>query len=117
MIGLRSKGFGGRLAHRGVLFEQLMVFFHFPPSLVNRSQLRLPQIGVAADQIQHPLAAVLIGKDLSGHEHGFFDSLQIDPYGMGIGQRQRLCGLKIPPCTRSASLKATVQLLSRAKAE
>ena len=28
MGGLRGQGFGGRLAHRGVLFERLVVFFH-----------------------------------------------------------------------------------------
>ena len=77
MIGQRSKGFGERLAYKA-FFERLMVFFHFPPSLVNRSQLRLTQVSVAADYTQHPLAAVLIGKDLSGHEHGLFDSPQIN---------------------------------------
>jgi len=28
MGGLRGQGFGGRLAHGGVLFERLVVFFH-----------------------------------------------------------------------------------------
>ena len=51
--GLHSQGFGGRLAHRGVLFERLVVFFHFPPSLVNCGQPGLVQVGVAADQIQN----------------------------------------------------------------
>ena len=49
--GLRGQGFGGRLAHGGVLFERLVVFFHFPPSLVNRGQLGLVQVGVTTDQI------------------------------------------------------------------
>ena len=64
MIGLRGQDFGGRFAHGRMLFERLMAFFHFPPSLVNRGQLGSRQVGVAAYQIQHALATVLVCKDL-----------------------------------------------------
>ena len=60
MGGLCGQGLGGRLAHGRILLERLVVFFHFPPSLVNRGQLGLVQVGVAADQIQHALATVLV---------------------------------------------------------
>lgn len=94
MGGLRGQGFGGLLAHRGVLFERLVVFFHFPPSLVNRGQLGLGQVGVAADQLQNPLAAVLVCKDFSGDEYRRLDGPQIDAQGLRIGKDQRLHGLK-----------------------
>ena len=61
--GLRGQGFSGRLAHGDILFERLVVFFCFPPSLVNRGHLSMVQVGVAADQIQQ-LATVLVDKNL-----------------------------------------------------
>ena len=66
MGGLRGQGFGECLAHGGILLERLVVFFYFPPSLVNHGHLGLVQVGVAADQIQHALAPVLVCKDLLG---------------------------------------------------
>ena len=95
MGGLRGQGFGGCLAHGGVLFERLVVFFHFPPSLVNRGQLGLVQVGVAADQIQCALATVLVCKDLSGYEHRLLDGPQIDAQGLRIGKHQRLHRLEM----------------------
>ena len=87
MDGLRGQGFGGRLAHGGVMFERLVVFFHFPPSLVNRGQLGLVQVGVAADQIQNTLATILVCKDLPGYEHRFSNGPQIDAQGLRIGNQ------------------------------
>ena len=49
--GPRGPGFGGGLAHGGVLLERLVVFFPFPPSLVNRGPLGLVQVGIAADRL------------------------------------------------------------------
>ena len=93
--GLRGQGSGGRFAHRGILFERLMLFFHFPPSLVNRGQLGLVQVGIAADQIQHSLAPVLVCKDLSGYEYGRLDRPQKDAQGLCSGKDQRLHGLEL----------------------
>ena len=83
---LRDQGFGGCLAHRGILFERLVVFFHFPPSLVNRGQLGLVQVGVATDQIQHALATVLVYKDLFTGEYRLLNGAQIDAQGLRIGK-------------------------------
>lgn len=51
MIGLGIGLFGGRFAHRRILFEGLVVFFDFPPSLVSRCQLGLVQACIAAEQM------------------------------------------------------------------
>ena len=103
MGGLRDQGFGGRLAHGGILFERLVVFFHFPPSLVNRGHWGLVQVGVAADPIQHALATVLVCKDLPGYEHRLLNGPQIDAHGLRIGKDQRLHGLELAlrPCGRA----------------
>ena len=45
----RGQNFNERFAHRGVLFERLVVFLCFPPFLVNRGELGVVQVGVAAD--------------------------------------------------------------------
>ena len=99
--GLRGQRFGGRFAHGGVLFARLRVLFHFPPSLVNRSQLGLVQVGVTADQAQDTLATVLVCEDLSSHEHGLLDGPQVDPQGLRIGKHQRLHGLELALGPRS----------------
>ena len=78
MIGLRGQRLRGRFAYRGILLERLMVFLHFPLFVVNCSELRLIQVGVAADPIQHFFAANLVYKALFTHEHRFFDGSQID---------------------------------------
>jgi len=67
MGGLSSGRFGGRCTHRHILFKRLMIFFHFPPSLVNRSKLSLRQVDTAADQIQRALAIIFISKDWSSN--------------------------------------------------
>ena len=53
MVGLGAEFFSGRLAHSHTLFEGLMVFFDFSPSLtlINRRELGLLQVRVAADQM------------------------------------------------------------------
>ena len=71
-----------------------MVFFHFSPSLVNRGQLGLVQVGVTADQIQNSLATVLVCKDLPGYECRLLDGPQIDAQRLRIGKHQRLHGLE-----------------------
>ena len=93
--GLRGQGFGGCLAHGGILFERLVVFFHFPPFLVNRGPLGLVQAGVTADLIQDALAPVLVCEDLSGDEHRLLHGPQIDAQGLRIGKDQRLHGLEL----------------------
>ena len=93
--GLRGRGFGGCLAHGGILFERLVVFFHFPPFLVNRGHLGLVQAGVTADQIQDALATVLVCEDLSADEHRLLDGPQIDAHGLRSGKHQRLHGLEL----------------------
>ena len=95
MGGLRGQGFGGRLAHGGILFERLVVFFHFPPSLVNRGQLGLVQVGGAADQIQHTLATILVCKDLFTDEHRLLHGPQLDAHGLRNGKHQRLHRLEL----------------------
>ena len=91
MGSLRGQNFNERLAHRGVLFERLVVFFCFPPFLVNRGELGVVQVGVAADQIQDTPAAVLVCKDLSGSKDRLLIGEQIDASGLPIG--------KISACT------------------
>ena len=66
MISLCVGSFRGRLAHRRVLLERFVVHFNFPPFLVDYRHLFPGQIRIAADQIEHPLRAVLVGKDLPG---------------------------------------------------
>ena len=71
-----------------------MTFLHFPPSLINRGQLGLVQVGVAADQIQHALATVLVCKDLLCYERRLLNGPQIDAQGLRIGKHQRLHSLE-----------------------
>ena len=52
MSSLGGERSGGVLAHRSILLERLMIFFHLPPSPVNRGWLYLVQVGMAADQLQ-----------------------------------------------------------------
>ena len=94
MGGLRDQDFGGGL-HRDILFERLLVFFHFRPFLVNRGQLGLIQVGVAADQIQHALATILVYKDLFTDEQRLLHGAQIDAQGLRIGKHQPLHGLEL----------------------
>ena len=68
MIDLRGHGFGGRLARGSMLFERLMKFFDFPPSVANRCNRGLVQTRVDADQLQHTLVAVFFGKGLAHDE-------------------------------------------------
>ena len=75
-----------------------MVFFCSPPSLVNRSELGLVQVGVAADQVQDALAAILVCKDLSSNKYRLFDGPQIDAQGLCIGKHQRVHGLQLTLC-------------------
>ena len=56
VVGLRGWGARGAFGRRGVLLEALVVFFDFPPSLVDRRHLLVVEIGsVAAHQVEHPL--------------------------------------------------------------
>ena len=71
-----------------------MVFFHFPPSLANRGQSDLVQVGVAADQIQHVLATVLVYTDFFNDEHRLLNGPQLDAHGLRSGKHQRLHGLE-----------------------
>ena len=68
MIYLRGHGFGGRLAQGSMLFERIMKFFDFPPSVINRYNQGPVQAHVDADQLQHTPVTVFFGKGLAYDE-------------------------------------------------
>ena len=76
VIALRPHRVRGRLGQPRVRLDRLMVFFHFPPFLVDSSEIGVVKRQIVGDQIQHAGASVFVGKDLLSEQHRNLQALE-----------------------------------------
>ena len=83
-IGLSRDGLRGGLGQRDVLVERRMTPLHFPSCRIDRGPLVHRHGGLAGDQREHPLVAVLVCEDWLDEQEREGSPFEIDEPG-GVG--------------------------------